>query len=90
MKSKYDNSIITASKAGCPSRTQGTFQAGSTNNLCPPGRALDQILVGDVPSCEASKRGGARGGLGGYSPPSEASSPPSEEILVLVGGNLAK
>ena len=29
--------------------------------------------------------GGARGGLGGYGPPH-----PSEEILVLVGANLAK
>ena len=35
--------------------------------------------------------GGARGGLRGLQPPPlEASSPPSEEILVLVGGNLAQ
>ena len=35
--------------------------------------------------------GGARGGLGSYSPPSEATSPPRQRnFLVLVGGNWAK
>ena len=51
----------------------------------PPGQDYDYSTI------KTLYRGGARGGLGGYSPPSEASSPPRRrKFWVLVGGNLAK